>query len=65
MSMMMCSGCDAFIDTDYDVEGLYEDASPFRFWCSFCTERTDNEAMLIAMEIQEPERYAELMESRS
>lgn len=65
MSMMRCDGCDGIIDTDSDVEGIWEDENPFRFWCSNCVERASNPNMLRALAMQEPERYAEIMEVMS
>lgn len=62
MSIMRCDGCDGIIDTDDDVEGIFEDARPFRFWCSGCVERGNDEALLAALKTQEPERYKELTE---
>lgn len=40
MSMMRCDYCDAYIDTDWDVEGEYEDASN-KFRCSACCEERE------------------------
>jgi len=62
MSMMRCQ-CDRIVDTDYDVEGLFEDASPFRFWCSRCVEdavKNDDKELLAALQKQEPETYKEM-----
>ncbi len=38
MSMMRCDGCDRITDTDYDVEGIFEDAKPYRYFCSACVD---------------------------
>ena len=65
MSMMRCDGCGAMTDTDYTVEGLFEDAMPWRYWCPHCVEnaaKNSHEAILGALKIQEPERYEEMME---
>lgn len=37
MSCIRCDFCDAIIDTDYDVEGEYDDDSN-KFKCSTCCE---------------------------
>ena len=60
MSVMRCDRCDHFTDTDEDVEGLFEDAAPFRYWCSNCIEFGDSTAMFAALKKQEPDRYAEI-----
>lgn len=60
MSMMFCKGCDALVDTDHDVEGLFEDDAPFRWWCSQCVADANDTAMLTALEKQNPELYREL-----
>lgn len=62
MSMMRCDGCDAIVNTDDDVEGLFEDTNPWRFWCCRCVENGNNEALLVALKTQEPERYKELFD---
>lgn len=62
MSMMHCSACDRIKDTDDDLDGLWEDPSPFRWWCTACVERGDDEALLVALKAQEPERYREITE---
>lgn len=67
MSMILCTACDNHIDTDDDVEGVFEDTTPFRFWCSGCLQRKieANEpgcACLAAYKKQDPAAYAEMME---
>lgn len=62
MSCIRCDGCDRIVDTDHDVEGVWEDSKPFRFWCSSCLGDLNNTAMLAALKAQDPEMYAELME---
>lgn len=60
--MVRCE-CDRMVDTDYDVEGLFEDTKPWRFWCASCIEnavKSDNKALLVALKAQEPDRYKEL-----
>lgn len=67
MSVMHCSGCDNYIDTDFDVEGVWEDGGTHRFWCSRCLERAieakepDCE-ILAAYKKQDPAGYAEAMD---
>lgn len=62
MSMMMCSSCDEMTDTDEDVEGVFEDATPFRYWCSSCADITfdGDPAILAAIKAQDLDRYDEL-----
>ncbi len=62
MSVMRCDGCDNFIDTDFSVEGVWENVSPFRFWCASCSEDSTNLAMVAALKEQDPQMYADLME---
>ncbi len=64
MSVMRCDGCDNFIDTDFSVEGVWEDEAPFRFWCSRCLETCDDPAMWRALEKQDDITFNELMESK-
>jgi len=64
MSVAVCSRCDDYVDTDFVCEGLFEDASPFRYWCPRCVEnafnaREDNDAIVNAMKIQDPTAYAD------
>ena len=42
MSCEICQWCDRLVDTDYDVEGAYEQQSPFRYKCKTCLE-ADNQ----------------------
>lgn len=62
MSVMRCDGCDGMIDTDFVCEGVWEDASPFRYWCPRCSEDANNTEMLAALKIQDPDVYQELTE---
>lgn len=39
MSMMLCSRCDCLVDTDTNVEGVFEDTKPFRYWCPYCVDK--------------------------
>jgi hypothetical protein len=43
MSVCMCSRCDRFEDTDFDI-GEWEDESPYRYWCTSCVEYIADEA---------------------
>lgn len=68
MSMMRCDGCDNFIDTDECVEGLFEDASPYRYWCEGCVMRAFEDpvaggAIVEAMKIQDPATFKDLTET--
>lgn len=38
MSMMTCKVCDRLVDTDYDVDGTWDEAAPFGFTCSPCSD---------------------------
>ncbi len=60
---MMCSGCDDMIDTDECVEGVFEDAAPFRYWCKSCADITwdGDPAILAAIKAQDSDRYDDLM----
>lgn len=63
MSCIRCDQCESIIDTDYNVEGVWEDKSPFRYWCWNCAERAikdENKALLAALEVQDPETYKDL-----
>jgi hypothetical protein len=68
MSIMRCDGCDDMVDTDYNVEGLFEDAKPYRFWCESCVmdafSRLDKDCPIVAaVKVQDPEAYSELMDA--
>jgi len=67
MSMMRCNGCDNYIDTDEDVEGVWEDGAPHRYWCGTCVEgaveaKADNCPILAAYKKQDPQAYADAMD---
>ncbi len=69
MSVMVCTGCDRYVDTDFDCEGVWENSSPFRFWCERCVENRaadpkPGDACLAAFKEQDPSGYAELVESQ-
>lgn len=40
MSIMLCNGCDALIDTDFNVEGMWEP----EYRCESCTDELSQEA---------------------
>ena len=44
MSMMLCKGCDQFVDTDFDLDGIWDDGPPYGYTCTACTERAEREA---------------------
>ena len=59
VSMIRCSGCDRILDAkDEGLEGVYEDAKPYRYWCPDCLTEPD---ALKALKIQDPDRYIELV----
>ena len=59
MSMILCCSCAGIVDAkDYGLNGLYEDANPYRYWCPECV--TEPEA-LKTMKKQDPDRYFELI----
>jgi len=58
MSVVHCDGCDNYIDTDFDVEGVFENTSPFAYWCSSCIETGEGDAMLAALLAERPDQYA-------
>lgn len=67
MSIMVCSDCSAYIDTDFDVAGVWEDKGG-GFWCERCVEDAisdplDHKRIMEALKHQEPETYADAMES--
>jgi hypothetical protein len=45
MSMIRCDGCDGLIDTDYNVDGVYETGKPFRYFCEACISGVDGHPM--------------------
>lgn len=59
MSVMRCDGCDDYVDTDYNVEGIFEDAKPYRYYCGNCIDRQHATAMDV-IRIQDPDLYKEL-----
>lgn len=67
MSVMVCNGCDGYIDTDFVCEGIWENKAPYRYWCPSCLERKietkdPDDACLAAFREQEPDDYAAMME---
>lgn len=69
MSIMVCTGCDRYVDTDFDVEGVWEDRG-VGFWCAHCLEGAvsnpqDNERIMEALKHQDPTTYAEVMAVKS
>lgn len=64
MSMMTCTKCGAYVDTD-DGTGVFEDKGT-RFWCEDCLQKAVEEMepgcpILAAYSKQSPEEYAELL----
>lgn len=58
---MVCTGCDGYIDTDFDVTGVWEDKGT-RFWCGKCLETAIEEKkadcpILANYKIQDPSEY--------
>ena len=62
MSMMHCAECQRLVDTDEPDGLVWQNVKPFRMWCETCSQDTDNPEMLKALEAQDPEIYAELMD---
>lgn len=66
MSMMACSGCSRYVDTDENVEGVWEDKGT-RYWCDRCLEEAAEEAdpenvILANFKVQDPAGYADIMD---
>ena len=40
MSVAVCHKCDRYVDTDYDVEGDFDDKT-FEYTCSTCLEEEE------------------------
>ena len=58
MSMIRCNGCDRVLDAKEEgLEGVYEDAKPWRYWCPDCVTEPD---ALNALKVQDLQRYLEL-----
>ena len=61
MSMIRCDGCGQIGDCkDEWIEGFFEDAKPWRFWCPSCAQDFEDDSLRHAMETQDPALYKEL-----
>lgn len=64
MSMIRCNSCDNIGDCkDEWIDGVFEEAAPFRFWCPNCVDSgIGGNAMASALKKQDSARYHELTE---
>jgi hypothetical protein len=39
MSCIRCDICERIVDTDYDVEGIWDEEAPYGLTCGACCDR--------------------------
>ncbi len=60
MSMIRCASCGDIGDCkDEWIEGVFEDANPWRFFCPNCVENRNGQVMEV-LRVEQPELYREL-----
>jgi len=65
MSIMTCSDCCAYIDTDFDVEGAWDDRpGKTGFWCQSCVESGTSQPMLEALAFSNPKQFLRCLDCK-
>lgn len=71
MSVCICHRCGQFVDTDFNVEGVFEAVKPWKYYCGSCVERAfedgetaETDRALAAYKADAPAEYDEMIECR-